>query len=207
MNRYTRFAALALTVLMVGPVFGTGDGEKTLKIGDAAPAWADLPGVDGRMHSLKDLKDKEVVVVVFTCNSCPIAEGYEDRIMAFQKKYCGPGKKVALVAINVNVIREDLLPQMQEQAKLKGFEFAYLFDKTQKIAKDFDAVCTPEFFVFGKDRKLVYKGAMDDTSIEKNVKMNYLDPAVDAALKGMRPEIEEVRARGCAIRYERKRAD
>ena len=115
-----------------------------------------------------------MIVVVFICNEAvPWPWQYEDRILLFHKKYCGPDKKAALVAINVNVIPEDLLPQMQERAKFKGFAFAYLFDKTQKIAKDFDARYTPEFFVFGKDRKLVYKGAMDNTSIEKNVKENY----------------------------------
>src|SRR6202050_4023332 len=72
-----------------------------LKIGDEAPAWVELPGVDGKKHSLADLKDKQVVVVVFTCNSCPVASDYEDRIIAFAKKYAGPDKPTAVVAINV----------------------------------------------------------------------------------------------------------
>lgn len=83
-------------------------------------------------------------------------------LVAFHKKHCGPDKKVALVAINVNVIPEDRLPKMKERAEAKGFTFLYLFDETQKIGREFDANVTPEFFVFGKDRKLVYKGAMDD---------------------------------------------
>jgi peroxiredoxin len=204
MNRIVLSIALAIASapLIPGPAM---DGGKPLAIGDPAPAWVDLPGIDGKKHSLEDLKDKDVVIVVFTCNSCPIAAGYEDRIIAFHKKHCGPTKKVALVAINVNTIPEDLLPKMQERAKDKGFAFTYLFDKTQKIAKDYDADRTPEFFVFGKDRKLVYKGAMDDTSIEKNVKMNYLEPAVEAALKGERPAVEATTPLGCRIRWERKR--
>ena len=204
MKRNILLLALAAALTMVGSGYA-GDDEKLLKIGDPAPAWVDLPGIDGKKHALKDLKDKEVVVVVFTCNSCPVAVAYEDRLLAFHKKYCGPDKKVALVAINVNVIPEDLLPQMQERAKVKGFAFDYLFDKTQKIAKDFSAAVTPEFFVFGKDRKLVYKGAMDNSSIIKNVKTNYLDPAVDAALKGERPAVQETLGRGCAVRYLRKK--
>jgi peroxiredoxin len=200
------FLLLAIAAaLLPSLVWAAGDDEKTLKIGDPAPAWTDLPGIDGKLHALSDLKDNDVVVVAFTCNSCPVAVAYEDRIIAFHKKYCSKDTKVALVTINVNVIPEDLLPRMQERAKLKSFEFLYLFDKSQKIAKDFDAHYTPEFFVFGKDRKLVYKGAMDDTSSEKKVTKNYLDAAVDAALKGTRPEIEQVRARGCAIRYDRRR--
>ena len=204
MKRSLPFIAISLMALLINSVHAGGD-EKMLKIGDPVPAWENLPGIDGKKHSLKDLKDKDVVVVAFTCNSCPIAVAYEDRIMAFHKKYCGSDKKAALVAINVNIIPEDLLPQMQERAKEKGFTFPYLLDKTQQIAKDFDAHYTPEFFVFGKDRKLVYKGAMDDTSIEKNVKVNYLDAAVEAALKGERPAVEEMRAR--AIRYDRKRSN
>ena len=200
----TTLISLAFCLLLLANI-SAGDRNKPLNIGDAMPAWANLPGVDGKKHSLADLKDKDFIVVVFTCNSCPIAVGYEDRLNAFQKKHCGPGKKVALVAINVNIIPEDRLPQMIERAKEKGFEFPYLFDETQKIAKDFDADLTPEFFVFGKDRKLVYRGAMDNTSIAENVKVNYLDPAVAAALKGERPKVEETTARGCRIRYGRKK--
>ncbi len=197
--------SFAFGLLLLAHASAGDDQQKPLNIGAAMPAWTNLPGVDGKKHSLADFKDKDVIVVVFTCNSCPIAVGYEDRLMAFQKKHCGPGKKVALVAINVNIIPEDRLPQMIERAKLKGFEFPYLFDETQKIAKDFDADLTPEFFVFGKDRKLVYRGAMDNTSIAENVKVNYLDPAVAAALKGERPKVEETTARGCRIRYGRKK--
>lgn len=181
------------------------DDEKPFKIGDPAPVWTNLPGIDGKKHSLADLKDKDVVVVVFTCNSCVIAEDYEARIFAFHKKHCGPDKKVALVAINVNVIPEDRLPKMKERAEAKGFTFPYLFDETQKIGREFDANVTPEFFVFGKDRKLVYKGAMDDRNSEKLAKINYLEPAVAAALKGERPAVNETLGRGCKIRYLRKK--
>src|SRR6059058_236076 len=113
--------------------------NKVVSIGDPAPAWTELPGVDGKAHSLSDLKNKDVVVVVFTCNSCPVAEGYEDRIIAFDKKYCGPDKKIALVAINANTIPEDRLPAMRARAKEKGFRFPYLHDPTQKTAKDHGA--------------------------------------------------------------------
>jgi len=204
MKRTLFFLTVAFACALVGFAHA-GDDEKVLKIGDPAPAWVDLPGIDGKKHSLTDLKDKAVVVVVFTCNSCPVAVGYEDRILAFHKKFCGPDKQVTLVAINVNVIPEDLLPEMKARAKARGFAFDYLVDPTQKIAKDFVANVTPEFFVFGKDRKLVYKGMMDNTIIEKNVKTNYLEPAVEAALKGQRPTVQETIGRGCKIRYVRKK--
>ena len=179
--------------------------NKVLSIGDPAPAWNELPGVDGKTHALADLKDKDVVVVVFTCNSCPVAEGYEDRIIAFDKKHCGPGGKVALTAINVNVIPEDRLPAMRERAKAKGFRFQYLHDPTQKIAKDYGAVYTPEFFVLDKDRKIAFMGAMDDRNMEQDAKENFLEAAVAAVLKGEKPKVVETLGRGCLIRYLRKR--
>src|SRR5271155_4754223 len=109
-----------------------GQFNSVLNIGDPAPAWKDLPGVGGKRHSLADLADRDLVVVVFTCNSCPIASDYEDRIIAFAKKYCGRGQKAALVAINVNTVEEDLLPHMKERATSKGFPYPYLFDQSQK---------------------------------------------------------------------------
>jgi peroxiredoxin len=201
------FAAIlaALALFSIGMPLQAGRYNMVLSIGDAAPAWADLPGVDGRTHALADLKEKDVVVVVFTCNSCPIAEGYEDRIIAFDKKYCGPGGKVGLVAINVNVIAEDRLAAMRERAKQKGFRFLYLHDPTQKIGKDYGAVYTPEFFVLDRQRKIAFMGAMDDRNMEKDAKENYLEAAVIALFKSERPKVTETLGRGCLVRYVRKR--
>jgi peroxiredoxin len=181
-----------------------GQYNEELSIGDRAPAWKDLPGVDGRKHSLSEL-DAELVVVVFTCNSCPIAADYEDRIIALAKKYSTQPGKLAVVAINVNRIAEDSLPKMKERAQQKGFPFPYLFDESQKIAKAYGAAFTPEFFVLDKDRRVAYMGGMDDNSNAANVKANYLEPAVDAVLKGEKPETQETVARGCRIRYVRER--
>lgn len=196
-----RALSLALLILAMASI-RAGEFNKVLNLGDAAPVWNDLPGVDGKQHSLVDLKDKDVVVVVFTCNSCPIAVDYEDRIIAFTKKHAGP--KLAVVAINVNTIPEDRLDQMQVRAKEKGFNFAYLFDESQKIAKAYGANYTPEIFVLNKERKVIYMGAMDDTSVAANVKESYLEPAVQAALKGAKPEKGETLARGCKIRFAKK---
>jgi peroxiredoxin len=198
--------SLAVVVLLsIVTSLQAGRYNKVLNIGDPAPAWTDLPGVDGRTHSLADLKGKDVVVVVFTCNSCPVAEGYEDRIIAFDKKHCGPDAKVALVAINVNVIPEDRLPAMRERAKQKGFRFPYLHDPTQKIAKDYGAVYTPEFFVLDRERRIAFMGAMDDRNMENDAKQNYLESAVTALLKGEKAKVTETLGRGCLVRYIRKR--
>lgn len=197
-------AALCLIgLLSLAALAPAGEFNKKLSVGDAAPAWKDLPGVDGKTHSLADLKDKQFVVLVFTCNSCPIAVDYEDRIIGFTKKYAGKDGQVAVVAVNVNVIEEDKLPKMIERSKEKGYNFPYLFDESQKIAKDYGATYTPEFFVLDKDRKIAYLGAMDDTSNPANVKDRFLEAALDALLKGEKPAKGETLARGCLIRWSR----
>lgn len=186
---------------LVWPV-GAGEFNTVLNIGASAPVWSNLPGTDGKRHSLEDLKDTKVVVVVFTCNSCPVAAEYEDRIIAFAKKYAGD---VAVVAINVNRIEEDNLEHMRDRAESKKFPYRYLFDESQKIAKDYGATYTPEFYVLGPDRKVVYMGGMDDNSDPAIVMENYLEPAVESALKGMPPKTTETRAIGCRVRYVRER--
>lgn len=203
----TFLAALLLGGLVVAGTVRAGIYNSVLNLGDAAPAWTDLPGVDGRKHALADLKDKDVVVVVFTCNSCPIAVDYEDRILAFHKKHCGPDQKAALVAINVNTIKENKLEVMKERAKERGFTFPYLFDGSQKIARDYGAIYTPEFFVLNKQRRIVYMGAMDDKNTEKLAKENFLEPALRSALKGEPAKIGETLGRGCRIRFLRKSTD
>lgn len=184
---------------MFGQV-GAGEFNTVLNVGDAAPVWSELPGTDEKPHSLADLKDTKVVVVVFTCNSCPVAEGYEDRLIAFAKKHAGD---VAVVAINVNRIEEDNLEHMKERAESKKFPYLYLFDESQKTAKDFGATYTPEFYVLGPDRKIAYMGGMDDNSDPAIVTENYLEPAVESVLKGMPLKTKETRAIGCRVRYAR----
>ena len=197
MNRVIIFLSVALAASLAQ----AGQFNAVRNIGDAGPAWKDLPGTDGKSHSLADLEQK-VVVVVFTCNSCPAATDYEDRIIALAKKYAD---RVAVVAINVNKVPEDRLEKMKERAEKKQFPFVYLFDETQQIAKDYGAAFTPEFFVLGPDRKIVYMGGMDDNSNAAQVSENFLDPAIDAALAGTKPVVTEAVARGCRIRFARER--
>jgi peroxiredoxin len=189
--------------LLVSSVALAAEPARALKIGDPAPAWKALPGTDGKTHALADHAGKELVVVVFTCNSCPCAEEYEDRIIAFAGKYKG---KVALVAINVNTIPDDRLDAMKKKAAKKKFPFEYLYDETQQIARDYGAMYTPEFFVLDRDRKLAYTGSMDDKSKADAVKEKYLEAAVDALLRGEKPATTKTSAsRGCLIRFKRTR--
>lgn len=197
-----RFAAAVLVAAGMATAAPAAEFNKKLNIGDAAPAWTGLEGVDGKMHSLSDLKGKDVVVVCVTCNHCPIAVAYEDRIIDFVKKYAGPSDKVGFVAICVNNLEADKLPNMKERAKAKGFNFEYLHDPSQKIGKAYGASVTPEFFVLDKNRKVVYMGAMDDNNSASKATTNYLEAAVKAALAGKKPEKAETRARGCGVKYE-----
>jgi len=179
-----------------------GEFNEILSIGDVAPAWSDLPGTDGKTHSLADLKDKPVVVVIFTCASCPTASDYEARIQALADAH---PSDVAVVAICVNQIEEDKLPALAKRTQEKNLTFTYLSDQTQKIAKDFGAVFTPEFYVLNRDRKVVYMGAMDDSTDPARVTKRYVNEAIQAVLNGQTPEIKEVIARGCRVRYARER--
>jgi peroxiredoxin len=185
------------------PALGQGKYNKKVKLGDAAPVFKDLPGTDGKKHSLADLSSKDVIVVVFTANDCLYAQMYEDRMIQFAKKYAGPDSKVAFVAISVSLDEEDLLPKMVERAKEKKYNFPYLHDKTQQIGRLYGASVTPEFFVLNKERKFVYLGAMDDTDDEPKVSKRYVEEAVQATLKGQTPAIAETRPIGCSVIYEK----
>ena len=150
-----------------------------------------------------------MVVVVFTCNSCPVAEAYEPRIIAFAEKYAGkPDSKVAVVAINVNTDKDDALPAMKERAEKKKFAFTYLYDPSQEIARKYGALFTPEFFVLDKDRKVVYSGAMDDKRPPASRRRSTWSRPWTSALAGKKVEMPETSAAaGCKIKFNPKEDD
>jgi len=196
----TRFvtAAFAAAVLTVSAQ------AAPLKVGAPAPEFSGLESADGKSVSLADFKDKDVLVVAITCNHCPVAIAYQDRIIDLAKKY-GHDSKVAIVAINVNNDDEDKLDKMKERAKEKGFQFPYAYDPTQKIARDLGASRTPEFFVFNKERRLIYTGALDDSMNAAKVSKHYVVDAIEAGLKGETPTVSTSAPVGCGIAYERKK--
>lgn len=203
--RWLRLAALTVAAVFAAPATASaGKFNKVLSPGDQAPAWENLAGTDGKSHSLADLKGKGVVVVVFTCNSCPVAAGYEDRIIDFAKRH----PDVGVVAINVNTGPADSLPAMKQRAAMKGFPYEYLFDPTQEVARKYGAMFTPEFFVLNKDRRVVYMGAMDDKAPPREPTHSYLEAAVLAADGAKVPELPETSAAaGCRIKFNPKKAD
>lgn len=194
--------AVALLLFVVTANVSVADAPK---IGDVAPEWKRLPGTDGKTHSSADLGDMDAVVICFTCNTCPYSVDYEERLIALQKKYTDSKAKVCVVAINSNAVDVDDLPAMMRRAKEKKFNFAYVKDESQDVARAFDAIYTPEFYVLNRDRRIVYRGAMDDSTKAEGVKVNYVARAVDAALQGKLPEVTATGARGCGIRFRRRR--
>lgn len=195
---------LVSVTLLISPNLCAQPNEK-IQIGDPAPDWSDLKGTDDRTHSLRDYADKAVVVVCFTCNHCPYAVDYEDRMMAFSRKYADNKQGVVLVAINANNKPREKLDLMKQRSAEKNFPFAYLHDETQQVAEAYGAVYTPEFFVLNKNRNVIYIGAMDDKTDASQASVNYVELAVEAALKGQLPDVVEIPARGCGIPFTRRR--
>ena len=173
--------------------------NNVLAIGNTAPNWESLPGVDGKTHSLRDYDEAKAMVVVFTCNRCPVAKTYEERLIEFAKKY---EKTVQVVAISVSRNGADGLAKMRLRASEKGFPFPYLYDDTQMCGRSYGATVTPHFFLLDGERKIAYMGAFDDNFERDKVERNYLIDAVKAVLDGKEPRVRESLQRGCGIEYE-----
>ncbi len=180
-----------------------GEFNRVLSVGDTAPTWRNLEGVDGKRHSSEDLEEARFVVVAFTCNSCPYAQDVEDRLISLAARVDELGG--VLVAINVNSITEDALPAMQEKAEKKAFAFDYLYDPTQAISKAYGATTTPEFFLLDESRKIAYMGALDDSPDGRSVGQKYLELAIGDVVERRKPVLSETVPIGCRIRVVRNR--
>jgi peroxiredoxin len=194
---------MLIVVLAALPVASGCYAAGKLSPGDAAPEWANITGTDDKPHSLADYKDAKLLVLVFTCNHCPVAQAYEDRLIALQKDYQAKG--VQVVAVNVNNIKPDRLEPMKERAKDKGFNFPYLYDASQKVGRDYGATVTPHVFVLDSGRKIAYVGAVDDNMNADSIKTPFLRDALDALLAGKQPPKAVTQQFGCSIKYEDKK--
>jgi peroxiredoxin len=173
-----------------------------LRIGDSAIPF-DLPGVDGKRHSFADYREKSAVVLIFSCNHCPYVRAWEDRMVQIQADYSSKG--VQLVAINSNDASkypDDSFAKMKERSREKHFNFPYLYDETQKLARAYGAERTPEIFLFDKSGTLRYHGMIDDNYDDPSaVRTRYLRDAMDAVLDGTPPPVAETRPVGCTIKW------
>src|SRR6478735_4710783 len=216
MHRLFLSAVMLLLVIALRSEAADPPGFKTLEIGDAAPDF-NLPGVDGKDHSLADFAKSKLLAVLFTCNHCPTAQAYEDRIIQLHADYKNKG--VALVAISPNdplAVRldelgyteySDSLDEMKERAKDRGFKFPYLYDgETQKTSLAYGVLATPQVYLFDQDRKLRYVGRIDDSDV-KTVTSHDARNAIDALLAGKPVPVERTRTFGCSTKWSDKRAD
>ncbi len=170
-----------------------------LKIGSKAPDFS-LRGVDGKTHSLEAFQGK-AVAVIFTCNHCPYAKAYEDRIVALHNMFM---RGVAFVAINANdsvKYPQDNFENMKIRAKEKHFTFPYLFDETQAIAKAYCAQVTPEVFLFNSEHKLVYHGNVDNNMEKPAEATPHFGNAMHAVLAGKEAPVKQTGAFGCSIKW------
>ncbi|HEX4795914.1 MAG TPA: thioredoxin family protein [Humisphaera sp.] len=183
----------------------------TLQLGQPAPDF-DLPGTDGKNHSLENFKNCRALVVAFSCNHCPFVVGSEERMVDFALKYAP--RDVAFVAINSNETDNhpnDDLPHMIQRAKERNFPFPYLRDDSQDVARAYGALRTPHFFVFGKDSRgnwsLAYTGRMDDNPRQPGKQTTHeLADAVDAILCGKAPAVPMTNPIGCNVKWKGKPA-
>ncbi|MCG3178354.1 MAG: hypothetical protein BIFFINMI_00681 [Phycisphaerae bacterium] len=179
----------------------------TLQLGQPAPAF-DLPGTDGKNHTLGEFKGAKILVVMFTCNHCPYVVGSEERMLAFHRDYAGKG--VAMVGINSNETEDhptDDLPNMKKRAREKGFPWPYLRDDSQEVALAYGALRTPHYYVFDADRKLRYTGRMDDNPRTPGAqKTHELRDAVDDLLAGREVRVPLTNPIGCNVKWWHKDA-
>lgn len=170
-------------------------------VGDKADDFS-LKNVDGKMVSLADYKDVKGYIVIFTCNHCPYAQLYEQRIIDLHNKYNASGFPV--IAINPNsplIVAEDSYEEMQKRSRQKHYPFAYLFDEEQTVYPKFGATRTPHVFVLDTSLVVRYIGAIDDNpELPSHAKNRWVESAVDALLRGAKPPTELTRAIGCTIK-------
>jgi thiol-disulfide isomerase/thioredoxin len=160
-------------------------------------------GVDGRTYQKHDFANAQTLLVVFTCNHCPYAQAVEDRIIALQRAYSPSAMQIVAVCSNdASAYPDDAFDKIQERWRNKRMPFPYLYDESQELAKTFGAVCTPDFFLYDKDRALRYRGRLDDNWKEPaKVTKQELKEAIDALLAGKNPSDNQNPSMGCSIKW------
>lgn len=194
-----------------------GEDVQTLAIGSKAPDFR-LPGVDGKNYSLQDFANKKALAIIFTCNHCPTAQAYEDRMIELARDYQSKG--VAVVAVSPNdplAVRLDELgysdmndsfEEMQLRAKEKAYNFPYLYDgATQAMSAAYGPVATPHAFVFDSQRTLQYAGRLDASEKPGSAQAEDLRAALDAVLAGKASDPATTKTFGCSVKWSGKREE
>jgi len=173
------------------------------ELGMPAPDFR-LPDTDGRIVTRDDFRDAPGLLVIFMCNHCPYVVHVKEALAEFAREYLRKG--IAIVGINSNDVEaypEDAPEKMKEDRERFGYPFPYLFDETQEVAKAYRAACTPDFFLFDRDRRLFYRGQFDDSRPGSGVPVTGRDlrAACDALLAGREPPQPQVPSMGCNIKW------
>jgi peroxiredoxin len=212
----TFFSGCLIAVfIFVSAFISSNDDPKTLEIGSKAPDFK-LRGVDGKIYTLASFKAAKILVIVFTCNHCPTAQAYEDRIIQMTKDYKSKG--VALVAISPNDPKSvrldelgysdmgDSFAEMKLRAKQKKYNFPYLYDgDTEITSKAYGPVATPHVFIFDKERKLRYQGRIDDVEKPSGTPKNFdARNAIEALLAGRQVPVATTKVFGCSVKWASK---
>jgi len=187
---------------------------KTLEIGAAAPDFS-LPGTDGKTYTLNSFADAKVLAIIFTCNHCPTAQAYEDRMIALTKDYKPKG--VTVVAVSPNDPKAvaldelgysdmgDSFEEMKLRVKEKGYNFPYLYDgDTEKMSRAYGPVATPHIFIFDKQRKLQYVGRLDASEKPGTANSEDARNAIDALLAGKKVAVSQTKTFGCSVKWSEK---
>ncbi|UCF33589.1 MAG: thioredoxin family protein [Phycisphaerales bacterium] len=174
-----------------------------LPLGTQAPDFS-LPDSGGKTFTLKDFADAPALLVIFMCNHCPYVKHIRTELAKLGRAYQERG--VAVVGINSNDIKkypDDSPAKMAQEVELAGYTFPYLFDETQEVAKAYRAACTPDFYLFDGQRKLVYRGQMDDSRPGSDIPVTGKDlrAAMDALLAGQNASVEQKPSAGCNIKW------
>jgi peroxiredoxin len=174
-----------------------------LPLGTTAPGF-DLPDPSGKRTSLADYENAPALLVAFICNHCPFVKHIRKEFAAFAKQYQARG--VGIVAINSNDVENyplDSPEKMAEEIKLAGYTFPYLYDESQEVAKAYHAACTPDFYLFDRERRLVYRGQFDDSRPGNARPVTGADmrSALEAVLTGHTVSAEQKPSVGCNIKW------
>lgn len=174
-----------------------------LPLGTPAPAFS-LPDPAGTVHRLEDFSDKSALLVMFICNHCPFVIHVQEELARLGLEY-GP-RNVGVLAISSNNVEthpDDSPDKMAEMAQSVGFNFPYLYDESQEVAKAYHAACTPDFYLFDGDMKLAYRGQIDDSRPGNGIPVTGRDmrAAIDAVLRGEQPAENQIPSLGCNIKW------
>lgn len=208
MKLSARLAAAALAVTVVAAAHPVRAEEPAgIAIGDAAPmATVKMKSVDGREFAIQDVAGKKGTLVVFSCNACPYAKAWEQRIVEIGNTYSKKGFGVIVINSNdPDRVPDDGYATMQQRAKQRGMRYPYVVDATSEVARAFGATRTPEAFVFDASGKLAYHGTIDDNAHEPaKVKDRYLVNALQAVSAGKPVAVRETKSIGCGIKFRNK---